>query len=411
MNNNSNSINTENAVKPKTTQKKGSSIKVSDYMMYIALAALFIIFTVATDFTFISGTNLANLINQSGYVAILAIGMTSILILKHIDLSVGFVAGFSGAIAAILITEYDLDAFSTIIIVLLVGLLIGLYHGTLVTIIGIPAFVVTLASMFIFRGALSLTLAEKGSVKIPNDTFNNLSNGYIPDFKDLGLDALDGGEYHLLTIVIGVIFMVLVTLLQIKDRKTKIKYKFNVSSIYVFIAKLLFLNGMIAVLTGIFTTNRGIPWTAVIVCVVLFIFNFMLTKTKLGRYIYGIGGNDQAAELSGISVKKVTMFAFCAMSVLAALAGILYTSRLKSASPAAGVGFEMDAIASGYIGGVAVSGGVGKVTNTIIGTLVIMSLTNGMNLMGINISYQYIVKGLIFILAVAVDVRSRKVAK
>ena len=140
-------------------------------------------------------------------------------------------------------------------------------------------------------------------------------------------------------------------------------------------------------------------------------YNMMLNKTKLGRAIYGIGGNDQAAELSGINVKNVTMFAFCSMSVLAAIAGILYTSRLRSATPTAGNAFEMDAIASSYIGGVAVSGGVGKVTNTIIGTLVIMSLTNGMNLMGVDAYMQYIVKGAIFIFAVAFDVVSRKKAK
>lgn len=139
--------------------------------------------------------------------------------------------------------------------------------------------------------------------------------------------------------------------------------------------------------------------------------NYMLNKTRLGRYIYGIGGNDQAAELSGVNVRQVTLFAFCSMSVLAALAGILYTSRLQSATPTAGNAFEMDAIASSYIGGVAVSGGIGRVTNTIIGALVIVSLTNGMNLMGVDISYQYVVKGIIFIIAVAFDVRTRKTGK
>jgi putative multiple sugar transport system permease protein len=153
---------------------------------------------------------------------------------------------------------------------------------------------------------------------------------------------------------------------------------------------------------------EGIPWTAVIVSVVLIIYNYMLNKTRLGRAIYGIGGNAQAAELSGINVKRVTLFAFCSVSLMAALGGVLYTSRLQSATPTAGAGFELDAIASCYIGGVAVSGGVGRVTNTLIGTLVIMSLTNGMNLMGIDIAYQYIVKGLIFVIAVAFDVRNRK---
>ena len=179
----------------------------------------------------------------------------------------------------------------------------------------------------------------------------------------------------------------------------------------IFIIGLVFISAIIFAIVWVLAKYQGIPWTAVIVAIVLLVYNFMLNKTPLGRYIYGIGGNDQAAELSGVDVKKVTLFAFCSMSFLAALAGILYTSRLQSATPTAGLGFELDAIASSYIGGTAVSGGIGKVTNTIIGALVIMSLTNGMNLMGVDISYQYVVKGIIFIIAVAFDVRSRKKAR
>ena len=172
--------------------------------------------------------------------------------------------------------------------------------------------------------------------------------------------------------------------------------------------KIIALSAIIMVIMYTLASFNGLPWTAVIVGVVLLAYNYMLNRTKLGRAIYGIGGNAQAAELSGINVKKVTLFAFCSVSVMAALGGILYASRLQSASTTAGVGFEMDAIASSYIGGVAVSGGIGKVTNTIIGTLIIMSLTNGMNLMNIDVSYQYIVKGIIFIIAVAFDVKNRK---
>ena len=195
---------------------------------------------------------------------------------------------------------------------------------------------------------------------------------------------------------------------EIKTRKNKVKYDFEVPSMPIFIFKLIALSAIIMVVIWTLASYEGIPWTAVIVSVVLIIYNYMLNKTRLGRAIYGIGGNAQAAELSGINVKRVTLFAFCSVSLMAALGGVLYTSRLQSATPTAGAGFELDAIASCYIGGVAVSGGVGRVTNTIIGTLVIMSLTNGMNLMGIDIAYQYIVKGLIFVIAVAFDVRNRK---
>lgn len=378
---------------------------IRDYMMYIALVIIMLFFTWKTNGGFMQARNISNLINQAGYVAVLAIGMTLILILKHIDLSVGYVAGFCGAIAAILMTQYGINAWATILLVLAAGLIIGLYQGLLVTRVGVPAFVTTLAGMFMFRGLLNLALQKTGTIIVPNEGFNALSNGFIPDITGMRFG------FHFLTLVIGVIAVTLTIASQIKVRRNKQKYNFNVTSAPVFIFRLVSISVIIMAVIWVLAKYSGLPWTAVIVAVVLFIYNHMLNKTRLGRYIYGIGGNDQAAELSGVDVKKVTLFAFCSMSVLAALAGILYTSRLQSATPTAGLGFELDAIASSYIGGTAVSGGIGKVTNTIIGALVIMSLTNGMNLMGVDISYQYIVKGIIFIIAVAFDVRTRSKAR
>ncbi len=374
---------------------------IRDYMMYIVLVIIMLFFTWKTNGGFIQARNISNLINQAGYVAVLAIGMTLILILKHIDLSVGYVAGFCGAVAAILMTQAGLNEWLTIIIVLAIGLVIGLYQGLLVTRVGVPAFVTTLAGMFMFRGLLNLVLQKTGTIIVPNEGFNALSNGFIPDIP--GVDI----GFHLLTLLIGIAAVVITVFSQIKARQNKQKYNFKVTSTPVFITGLVFVSVIIMAVIWVLASYSGIPWTAVIVGVVLLIYNYMLNKTRLGRYIYGIGGNDQAAELSGVDVKKVTLFAFCSMSFLAALAGILYTSRLQSATPTAGNAFEMDAIASSYIGGVAVSGGIGRVTNTIIGALVIMSLTNGMNLMGVDVSYQYIVKGIIFIIAVAFDVRTR----
>lgn len=393
--------------KENTFMELGNLLKanVREYMMYIALVVIMLYFTIKTGGGFIEARNISNLINQAGYVAILAIGMTLILILKHIDLSVGYVAGFSGAVVAILMTKFGLNEWVAIPIVLVLGMIIGLYQGTLVTRVGVPAFVTTLAGMFMFRGLLSLTLQETGTIIVPNKGFNALSNGFIPDIPGLNLG------FHGLTVLIGVVAVILIINSQIKARRNKLKYNFKTATMPVFIVKLVFISIIIMSIIILLAKYSGIPWTAVIVAAVLLIYNFILNKTRLGRYIYGIGGNDQAAELSGIDVKKVTLFAFVSMSVLASLAGILYTSRLQSATPTAGLGFELDAIASCYIGGVAVSGGIGKVTNTIIGALVIMSLTNGMNLMGVDISYQYIVKGLIFVVAVAFDVRTRKKAK
>ena len=378
---------------------------IRDYMMYIALVVIMLFFTWRTGGSFIQARNLSNLINQAGYVAVLAIGMTLILILKHIDLSVGYVAGFCGAVAAILMTQSGVNEWVAIIVVLAVGLLIGLYQGLLVTRVGVPAFVTTLAGMFMFRGLLNLTLQKTGTIIVPNEKFNALSNGFIPDIP--GLDS----EFHVLTLLIGIAAVVLMISSQVKARKNKLKYNFEVTSAPVFVFGLVFVSAVIMSIIWVLASYSGLPWTAVIVGVVLLVYNHMLNRTRLGRYIYGIGGNDQAAELSGIDVKKVTLFAFCSMSFLAALAGILYTARLQSATPTAGNGFELDAIASSYIGGTAVSGGIGKVTNAIIGAFVIMSLTNGMNLMGVDVSYQYIVKGIIFIIAVAFDVRTRSKAR
>lgn len=381
----------------------GSLLKnnVRGYMMYIALVAIMIFFNFKTNGAFMTAQNITNLVNQAGYVAVLAIGMTIILILVQIDLSVGFVAGFSGAIVAILMTRYGLSEWLAIPIVMILGLCIGAYQGFIITKFKVPAFVTTLAGMFIFRGLLSLSLQKTGTIIIPNKGFNALSNGCIPDPT----------SNHLITILIGIIGVILVCISLIRSRQNKKKYNFKVCSTPIFVLELVFIAAIVMVVVALLASYNGLPWTAVIVGVILLIYNFMLNKTKLGRAIYGIGGNAQAAELSGINVKRVMMFAFCSMGLLASVAGILFTSRLQSATPTAGTAFEMDAIASSYIGGVAVSGGIGKVTNTIIGTLIIMSLTNGMNLMGVDISYQYVVKGIIFIIAVAFDVRSRAAAK
>lgn len=378
---------------------------IRDYAMYIALAIIFLIFTVATKGLFLSSRNLINLVNQTGYVAVLAIGMTLILIIKHIDLSIGFVAGFLGAVAAILLRN-GWNVWLVIPTVMVCGLLVGVYQGFVVTKIKVPAFVTTLAGMFIFRGLLSMVTAGTGTIIVRDRTFLQLSNGFIPD-----LPWGAGLSFHLLTMVIGVFLIFAMIYSQIKHRQSLIRYDFKTSSLTIFAIKQVILSILIMVIFWIMASYRGLPWTAVIVTVVLLIYNFVLTKTRFGRHIYAIGGNAEAAELSGIKVNQVTFLVFMSMSLMAALGGMLYTSRLASATPTAGVGFELDAIASSYIGGVSVSGGVGRVTNTVIGALVIMSLTNGMNLLGVDISFQYVVKGIIFILAVAFDVTTRSRGK
>ena len=276
---------------------------VKSYMMYFALIIIMLVFQIWSGGKFFRASNITNLFNQAAYVGVLAIGMTLILILKHIDLSVGYVAGFTGALAAILMQREGVNEWLAILIVLLVGLVIGLYQGLTVTRLGVPAFVVTLAGMFIFRGLLSRTLAESGTVVVSQKGFLALCNGFIPDIPvKTGI--------HMVTMIVGVLAVIIVILSQIKNRKNKQKYQFEVVSTPIFVIGMVLVSAVLLAVCWVLATYKGIPWSAVIVGVILLIYTFMLSKTKLGRYIYGIGGNDQAAELSGVNVKQVTLFAY-----------------------------------------------------------------------------------------------------
>lgn len=374
---------------------------IREYGMYIALVVIMLTFSIATDGLFMSSRNISNLINQTGYIAVLAVGMTLILIIRHIDLSVGYVAGFLGAMAAIFLTRYSMPVWASIIIVLAFGALIGAFIGFLVTKMFIPSFVVTLAGMQVFRGALLRVTSGTGTIIVPNDAFNAIGNGYIPKLFNIS-------GFHGLTLVLGALAIACYILAELNNRNNKLKYKFEVLSNTMFSIKLLFISMIIGYITWILAGYNGFSWTVVVVIIVVLIYNFITNKTVLGRHIYAIGGNPEAAKLSGINVNRVSIMVFSSMSMLAALAGILYTARLQSATTTAGLAFELDAIASAYVGGVSAAGGVGKVTGSIIGAFVMASLTNGMNLMGVDISYQYIIRGAVLVAAVIFDVKTRK---
>ena len=378
--------------------------RIRDYAMYIALAVIFVIFGIATGGSFLSPRNITNLINQTGYIAVMAVAMTLILIICEIDLSVGYVSGFLGAICAILMVRVGISMWIVMPIILILGVLIGAAKGLIVTKMGVPAFVTTLAFEFAFRGLLSLATSVSGTIPIPIDAFNAISNGFVPDIGKIA-------GMHALSLIVGAAVIVLMVISQIKNRKKLQKYNFQVSSKPVFIITLIFLAVIIGAVAVVLSLYRGLSWTIVIVAAVVLAYNFLMEKTRLGRHIYGVGGNAEAARLAGIDVEKIRLFAFCSMGLMTALGGILFSSRMQAASTTAGAGFELDAIASCYIGGTSTSGGIGKVTNSVVGALVIMSLTNGLNLRGVGIAYQYIVKGIIFIAAVAFDVYNRKKAK
>ena len=377
---------------------------IRDYGMYIALFVIMGFFAFATDGIFISSRNISNLINQMGYIAVLAIGMTLVIVIRHIDLSVGYLAGFLGAVAAIALTAWNLPVWIVIPLVLLFGMIAGLIAAVTVAKFGIPSFVATLAGWLIYRGALLQATVKTGTIVIPNRFFNAIGNGYIPDLPIPGFLP----DLHKLTLLIGIIAIVLMVVSEIRSRKNKMAYDFEVLSKNIFILKMVFTVLLLGVITYILAGYNGLSWTALIVLFITFIYNFITQQTFLGRHIYAVGGNPEAAELSGISVSKITYVVFGSMGMLTGLSGMLFASRLQSATTTAGQGFELDAIAAAYVGGVSAAGGVGKVAGSLIGALVMISLTNGMNLMGIDISTQYIVRGAVLVIAVVFDVATRK---
>ncbi|SDX95733.1 putative multiple sugar transport system permease protein [Evansella caseinilytica] len=377
---------------------------IRDYGMYIALFVIMLTFNILTDGLFMSSRNISNLFDSAGYIAVLAVGMTLVIVIRHIDLSVGYVAGFLGAIAAILLMHYGIPVYVVIPMILLFGIAIGSLNGFLIAQLGIPAFVASLAGMLIFRGALLQVTEGTGTIIIQNNTFNALGNGFIPSIAKVN-------DLHLLSLIVGLLGIAIYIYSEIKTRRDKQKYNFDVVSPSIFMLKLVFVSAIIGYVTWVLAGYNGFSWTMMIVLAVVMIYHFITTKTVLGRQIYAVGSNPEAAHLSGINVKKVTYIVMASMSMLAALSGILYTARLQSATTTAGMLFELDAIAAAYVGGVSSAGGVGKVTGAIIGAVVMASLTNGMNLLGVGISYQYMIRGGVLAGAVIFDVLTRKKGK
>lgn len=385
---------------------------IRDYGMFIALFVIMAIFQVTTKGLFISPRNISNLLNQTGYIAVLAVGMTLVIVIRHIDLSVGFLSGFIGALAAIAMADpkvipggLNLPIYVVILFALAVGILAGLLTAYLVAQLGIPAFVATLGGWLAYRGALLLVTASTGTIIISNAAFNAIGNGFIPDIFPAETVFLP--KLHKLTLLIGLITIVLYVLGEINGRRKKQAYHFEVLPTGIFILQLSFISALIAYITWVLAGYNGLSWTVVIVLIVVGVYHFITTQTVLGRHIYAMGGNPEAAQLSGVNIKRLTYIVFGSMGMLSALAGILFASRLQSATPTGGQLFELDAIAAAFIGGVSPAGGVGKVMGSLIGALVYMSLTSGMNLMGTDISLQYIIRGLVLAAAVIFDVTTR----
>lgn len=388
----------------------------------IFLALLFLIgyFALTTpEHASITPDNWSNLVVQNGYILVLAIGMVMIIIAGHIDLSVGSVAAFIGAVSGIFAVrplEQDgwdwlpkFNWWAAILAAILVGALVGMWQGFWIAYIGIPAFIVTLAGMLLFRG-LCLTVLQNSNIGPFPDQFRAIGNGFVDKENTFGLQ-FGMKETNLMALVITAIGILALLWSAISTRRGRIKYNQTVEPRTWFFAKNIILSVMIGYVGYQLAKANGIPWTLVLLVVLTVIYTIVMKKTTFGRHIYAIGGNLHAAVLSGINVARVNFWLFVNMGALSALSGILITARMNSAVPKAGTGFELDAISSVFIGGAAVQGGVGTVTGSMVGGMIQGVLGNGMNLKSIGIDYQMTIKGLVLLLAVAFDVWSKKRAK
>lgn len=383
--------------------KKALKMNMKQYTMFIIFIVMAIIFAILTDGTFLTTRNLSNLLLQTATIAILACGMVLIIVAGHIDLSVGSVAGFTGAIAAILQVKYGWASLPTFLIVVALGVMIGVVQGYWVAYVGIPSFIVTLAGMEIYRGAV-IGVTKGATIGPLKSGLKNLGQGYVPNIFSTSQNFSDT------TLIIGIIVIIMYIVLETKRRRSRIKYGFKVSSTFVNILKLTIISAGIGLFFSIMVFYRGIPYSILLVLALVAVYSFLSNRTSFGRHVFAIGGNKEAARLSGINIKKTNMLVFISMGFLSAVAGMVFTGRLNSATASAGNLFELNAIASCYIGGASAMGGEGSVIGAIIGSLVMATINNGMSLMDVSITWQYIVLGLILVLAVWFDILSKKKA-
>jgi putative multiple sugar transport system permease protein len=372
---------------------------IREYGMLIALIVIMLFFQIQTDGTLMRPVNLTNLILQNSYIVIMALGMLLIIVAGHIDLSVGSIAGFIGAVAAVLLVRYDVNVWVTILLSLIVGGLIGAWQGYWIAYVKIPAFIVTLGSMLTFRG-LTLALLGGESVGPFEETFQKLSSGFIPDF-------FNNEGFHTTTMIIGVLLSALLIYMDIRSRKNQQKYNFEVTPLPFFILKNVLISGAILGLCYLMASYKGLPNVLIVLMVLIVLYTFLTTQTVLGRRIYALGGNEKAAKLSGVNTTRLLFITFVNMGLLSALAGMVFAARLNSATPKAGNGFELDVIAAVFIGGASASGGIGTVIGAIIGAFVMGVMNNGMSILGVNIDWQQVIKGLVLVAAVFFDVYNK----
>ncbi|WP_106746517.1 multiple monosaccharide ABC transporter permease [Yoonia maritima] len=371
-----------------------------EYGILFALVAIMIFFQITTGGILLKPVNLTNLILQNSYIIIMAVGMLLVIVAGHIDLSVGSVMGFVGALAAVMIVNWDIPYPIAAVLCLIAGGIIGMAQGFWIAYLRIPSFIVTLAGMLVFKGLTLWLLAGQSVGPFPKQ-FQLISSGFIPDL-------FNGENLNLFSLFIGVAVALLIVGLAVRSRMEAAKTGSIEEPITFFVAK----NGLIFValvyMSWLMADFRGLPNVFIVMALLIAIYSFITSRTTMGRRIYAIGGNEKAAMLSGINSKKISFLTFANMGVLAALAGLVFAARLNTATPKAGLGFELDVIAAVFIGGASMAGGVGTVVGAVIGAFIMGVMNNGMSILGIGIDWQQVIKGLVLLAAVVFDVLNKK---
>ena len=367
--------------------------------LFLALIVIVLFFQITTHGITLRPINVSNLVIQNSYILILAIGMVMVIIAGHIDLSVGSVVAFIGAMAGVMITEWHIAWPVAIVLCLILGALVGAWQGFWIAYFRIPAFIVTLAGMLVFRGAAQIALQNQQISPFP-EAFRRLGSGFLPSFGTSG--------YEPLTIGLGALAAVVLLASSIRQRSSRHTHGLESEPLWWFVLKMAFAVFLIVYMAFLLASYNGTPIVLVVLGVLIVVYTAVMARSVFGRHVYAIGGNLHAAALSGVKTKWVTFVLFVNMGVISALAGLVFTAQLNLASPSAGTGFELDAIAAVFIGGAAVTGGIGTVTGAIVGGLIIGLLNNGMSILGVGTEYQSLIKGLVLLTAVAFDVYNKR---
>ncbi|TIQ35105.1 MAG: sugar ABC transporter permease [Mesorhizobium sp.] len=413
--------------------KQGPRIAVSalttnlrEYGLIIALIVIMLFFQYTTSGTLFKPVNLSNLVQQNSFIIVMALGMLLVIVAGYIDLSVGSVAGFIGALAAMMMVIWPLGIFSNPLVVsivcLIVGALIGAAQGYWIAYHRIPSFIVTLAGMLIFRGICQALLGGGSSVGPLPDSFKALSSGFIPDVigpltlipptvNAAGKTIVGSGlTLHMTTVVLGVVAVLAYAYFGLRARRKRERHGYEAEPFPLFVIKTLVGSALALFLVFQFASYKGLPVVLMVMGVLISLFVFVTKRMTIGRRIYAMGGNAKAAQLSGINTERLTLLVFINMGVLSALGGLIIAARLGQAVPAAGLGSELDVIAAVFIGGASAMGGVGQVIGAVVGGFIMGVMNNGMSIMGVNVDWQQVVKGLVLLGAVIFDVYNKNKA-